>query len=167
MTWSIPSNAVPGTAIPASTTNAILADLSLIGGAWATYTPTLNNITLGNGTLAGRYMGAGKLVTFSVSLTFGSTTAVSGSNSTMTLPVTPKAGNWVSTDCGAWDSSANSWMPVAIITAAAGGGASTTTFLIKTWPGTAGTNLVTISSTVPFTWATGDVLTISGTYEAA
>jgi hypothetical protein len=142
-------------------------DLNVIGNAWTPYTPTLSNLTLGNGTISGRYMGAGKFTTFSVSLTFGSTTSITGSNSTMTLPVTAKAGNWISTDCAGYDTSANQWYPLAIVTAGASGGASTTAFLIKLWPTTAGNNIATITSSTPFTWATGDIITVTATYEAA
>lgn len=55
---------------------------SLIGSgtAWASWTPTWTNITVGNGTLVAKYGQFGKLVFFRLHLTFGSTTAVSGNS---------------------------------------------------------------------------------------
>jgi hypothetical protein len=138
-----------------------------IQAAWTSYTPTLTNITLGNGTRTGRYLQIGKTIDFQVKITFGSTTSITATNANITLPVTAQAGNWVSTDAGGYDDSANLWYPLAIMTAAGGGGASTTAFIIKTWPNPAGANLVTINATVPFTWITNDILVASGRYEAA
>jgi hypothetical protein len=46
-------------------------------GIWQDYTPTLTNVTLGNGTITGRYMSVGDLVRGVVRLAFGSTTSVS------------------------------------------------------------------------------------------
>lgn len=168
MAWSSVTTPVTGT--PASSSAfgiPVAGNMAILGGAWSTYTPTLTNITLGNGTLAGRYRAVGKTVDFLITLTFGSTTSITGSNSKMTLPVTALSGNWTSGDCAGYDTSANQWFPLCIFTAAAGGGASTADFLIKTYNTSAGSNAVTISSSAPFTWATGDVLTIRGKYEAA
>ena len=52
---------------------------------WVSYTTTLTNITLGNGSLTARYQRIGKTVIGWFSLGFGSTTAVTGSAS-FTLP---------------------------------------------------------------------------------
>lgn len=49
-----------------------------IQAAWDAYTPTLTNITLGNGTVAGRYLRVGKTVDVAITLTVGSTTSASG-----------------------------------------------------------------------------------------
>lgn len=50
------------------------------------YTPSPSNLTLGNGTLTGRYMKIGMLVHYRISMVFGTTTSVSGIFS-FTLPI--------------------------------------------------------------------------------
>lgn len=47
-------------------------------GAWAAYTPTLGNVTIGNGTISGRYRRDGDTVFYRIKLTIGSTTSVTG-----------------------------------------------------------------------------------------
>lgn len=44
-----------------------------------TYTPTLTGITLGNGTISASYTKSGNLIFDDITITFGSTTAVTGS----------------------------------------------------------------------------------------
>jgi hypothetical protein len=55
--------------------------------AWTAYTPTLTNITLGNGGLNFVYAQLGKTVQVRGSLTFGSTTSITGTM-LIGLPVT-------------------------------------------------------------------------------
>lgn len=55
------------------------------------YTPTLTNVTLGNGAIAGIYQRLGSYVVFGVHLSFGSTTSVSGLIG-ISLPFTAAAG---------------------------------------------------------------------------
>lgn len=52
-----------------------------------TYTPTLTNITIGNGTTTAAYARATKWIDFRVRILFGSTTTIGGSV-TISLPVT-------------------------------------------------------------------------------
>lgn len=54
---------------------------------WLSYTPTVVNITVGNGTLTGRYIQIGKTVFGRVEFTLGSTSAV-GTSPTFSIPVT-------------------------------------------------------------------------------
>jgi hypothetical protein len=53
--------------------------------AWTSYTPTLVNITLGNGTLTGRFCQVGKTLHLRVEVLWGSTTSASGAV-TISLP---------------------------------------------------------------------------------
>jgi len=48
------------------------------GGEWVSYTPAINGITIGNGTVAGLYNRVGDLVTVSVRVALGSTSSVTG-----------------------------------------------------------------------------------------
>lgn len=60
------------------------------GWAWASYTPTFANFTLGNGTLSAAYTQTGKTVHARGHVVLG-TTSVMGTGPTMTGPVTPSA----------------------------------------------------------------------------
>ncbi len=55
--------------------------------SWVDFTPTLTNVTLGNGTLSARYTQSGKTVSFVERLVAGSTTAITGTVK-LGLPVT-------------------------------------------------------------------------------
>jgi hypothetical protein len=56
------------------------------GGTWVSYTPTLTNLTLGNGTLTSFYNNDGKTVNYAWYIKWGSTTSGSG-NFTISIPV--------------------------------------------------------------------------------
>lgn len=63
---------------------------------WVSYTPTLTNITLGNGNVIAEYNQQGDEVAVSIILNFGSTTALTGVPA-FSFPVTPRNNNmrWV------------------------------------------------------------------------
>lgn len=137
--------------------------LSHTGGAWNTYTPTLTNISLGNGTLSGKYFRAGRFIKFKLKLTFGSTTSVSG-HMTVGLPVAYAEDVDVPEFAALlYDASASLQrfpgrvMAITTTTVAVNAVKSDGTYLVET----------VTSSTVPFTWTTSDFLIVSGTYEAA
>lgn len=50
----------------------------MISGSWENYTPATTNVTVGNGTLLGRYMHVGSLLHCEILLLWGSTTAFTG-----------------------------------------------------------------------------------------
>jgi hypothetical protein len=128
-------------------------------GAWQSWAPTLGGGWLnGNGVWDAKYVQIGKTVHIRGSFTLGSSTT-KGSGVTFTLPVAPGGiaiGTMTSNRC-AGTSGQLMWN------------------LIETNVGvmyavnTAGTYMVRagITATVPATWATGDILTIGMTYEAA
>ena len=126
-------------------------------GSWTAYTPTTTGITLGNGTVTGRWTG-GKTIDFQCTFTFGSTSAVTASP-TFTLPFTALNANWAGSLSTIFDTSASNYYPVIGIAD------TTARVLCRVLPGTAGINYAAISSTNPMPWATGDVLTIQGRYE--
>lgn len=49
-----------------------------VGGAWTAYTPTITNLTLGNGTRVARYLKKGKTLKLRIDLIGGSTSSASG-----------------------------------------------------------------------------------------
>lgn len=61
-------------------------------GEWVSYTPTLTNVTLGNGSVIGEYCQQGDIVDVSCLLTFGSTTVLT-STPGFSPPVSPKNAN--------------------------------------------------------------------------
>lgn len=88
-----------------SATGIVLDATSTIGGvsgttlaadhaAWGTYTPvwaaTTTSPTLGNGTIAGRFLQIGKTVHFSIKITIGSTTTLGSGNYQFGLPAAPR-----------------------------------------------------------------------------
>lgn len=134
-------------------------------GAWASWTPTWTNLTVGNGTVVARYDQLGKTVHCRLSLVFGSTTAITG-GVIFSLPVTRAAYGGT-----------NGITPLGTATLFDTPGAaylgtvqnlSTTTARIRAL-NAAGTYLSTdtLSATVPFTWAVGDEIAAEFVYEAA
>jgi hypothetical protein len=126
---------------------------------WTSFTPTLNNWTLGNGTVVGKYQQIGKTVNLFFKFTFGSTSSL-GTFPNFALPL--NAANTLGQnaminlqDAGTADNAGNVYLATNGV-----------------YPGalnTAGTyvSVVPISATVPFTWTTNDTITIQFTYEAA
>ena len=159
MAWNVPSIFTAVSVLTAAQLNQIRDSLKAIGDPWTAFTPTMTNVTLGNGTLAATYMQAGKFVQFRIKVTFGSTTAITGSP-TFTLPVTAVGTRVVGGLVLMYNSSAASGNQYKV------GGAfnsNTTTLLIRDDAS------AVIGATAPFgeAWATGDELIITGDYEAA
>ena len=140
-----------------------------LGAAWASWTPTLTaafgSWTLGNGTLDCKYIQIGKTVHYRFSFTFGSTSAMPIVQPRFSLPVT------AATYGGA------SGTPIGLVHIEDSGTGNfvgmvemfSTTVAIPFYQALSGTNISVgnISTTAPMTWATGDQLNCSGTYEAA
>jgi hypothetical protein len=127
-------------------------------GTWTTWTPALTNLTKGNGTETARYVKIGTIVHFYYQLVFGSTTSVSG-RMVIQLPVNNSFGK-ILVPVHFEDAGVALYYGFAVLNAN-----NINVDVINT----AGTNAVQSFSgaTNPFTWATGDVLTIAGAYEVA
>lgn len=130
--------------------------------AWQTWTPTFANLS--GGTLNySKYIQIGKTVHFRLKYTLAG--AGMGTSPTFTLPVAansetatvadPVLSQVTLRDAG----SSTSYLGIARPT-------SSTIWLLANIEATNNT-AGTITSTVPFTWATTDVVVVSGTYEAA
>lgn len=129
-------------------------------GTWTTWSPTLGNLTLGNGSVLARYAQIGKVIHYRFAFTLGSTSAV-GTNPTFTLPVAEVAGYVADA-------------PLGEVTLRDDGTAvrngyvrwsSSGVAMVISWD--TNNQQASITSTVPFTWATNDVMSCVGTYEAA
>lgn len=140
-----------------SVTDTILQAFNKIAGlidndAWVSYTPSLSGITLGNGTLTGSYKKIGRTVFYRVSLTFGSTTSITGAV-------------YIGTPTTIVGSAAQPLAEVFLLDANVGyysgrqfgNGA----VLYMSNP------VIAITATNPFTWTTSDAIIIKGFYESS
>lgn len=160
MAWTSPRTWLAGEDPPAATYNTHIRDnFKALGDAWTPYTPVWTTSgtapSLGNGTLTGAFVSAGKYTTFRLRLLAGSTTTFGTGDFRFTYPVA--AGNAANPDLSGYVLRTG---PVyrGIIGVAFG----TSSFRMI---GSAGDALVT--GTSPLTFANGDDLNIGGTYEAA
>lgn len=157
-TWSA------GETVTAALMNSDVRDpLAAVAGAWTSYTPTLTGFTPGNGTASGAYLRVGKLVIFRAKFVFGSTSAGASATPFLTLPVTAATAEYGGFLSGVFYNTSGSQTYLAVCRRA--GTTSSVGFSI---PGTSGVATAP-TATTPFgeAWATGDIIEVSGTYEAA
>jgi hypothetical protein len=130
-------------------------------GVWTSYTPTYLNLTPGNGTVTARYRQVGKTVEVSYRLLWGSTTSC-GNYPIFSYPVTPANNNNVIVGNAAlFETGVGTWLGLVFCDAANG--------LLTQIQYTGGTWLVdgVLGAATPTTWTTGDIWTMTATYEAA
>lgn len=140
--------------------------MNQIGAAWETWTPTLTGMSIGNGTVTGRYGRIGKNIFCKLDIIFGSTTTMTGPLD-ISPPFTAQSNygflGEISGSVLCRDVSANQYYVMNLIVI------STTTFrvtrLIQNGPTEVG--IGDISATTPMTWAVGDFITMQFMYEAA
>lgn len=130
-------------------------------GAWTAFTPTWtgasSNPAIGNGSLQGAYKQTGRIMNFRMSMIAGSTTTFGSGAWSFALPSAfPVLGNTCASAFAEDSSTSNryggaAWLEPSVDT------------VYRIALGSGGN--VGVSSTVPFTWATGDVLLITGAYE--
>ncbi len=155
MAWVNPRTWVSGETVTAALMNTIRDALKAIGDPWTVYTGGDTAVTVGNGTLTKRYMQAGKSIDYSIELTFGSTTAFSAAPR-FGLPATPR----IATQGVALGQS--------FLNDASGGSRLWHAAWIATNSGITplDDSFAGVNATTPWTWATGDELIITGSYEA-
>jgi hypothetical protein len=129
-------------------------------GGWTSFTPTLINLTLGNGTLSAKYCQIGKTVHYAGRIAFGSTTSVTGSPMAAALPITSNSYNSLYGVCQFLDTGVNYLNGITSL----GGGS--VAFGVQNTAGTYSTFAFT-SSTIPFTWTTSDEIVWYTIYEVA
>ena len=126
------------------------------GTDWAAFTPSLGNVTVGNGTSAGRWrLIDSKTLVFRTIFTLGSTSAITG-NVSVGLPsgLTAETGTLQRAGCRVYDSSATA--------AYAGWGTVNSNNVATLIVTTGGTD---VNATTPVTFATGDTISVWGTLE--
>lgn len=132
---------------------------------WAAFTPTWTNLTVGNGTTTARYVQNGKTVDFWVKFTLGSTSSV-GTEPSMNFPVAAQsneAGQCANLLYIYEDSGLSRYQGIVDpIT-----NSSTTFRLCALNVSSTYATSTQITSSIPFSWGSGDSIYISGSYEAA
>jgi hypothetical protein len=129
-------------------------------GAWTSYTPTITGLTLGNGSMSAKYALVGKTLFFSVVFALGSTSAV-GTSPTFGFPsgISPSTGNNGPLGIGASNSIGGTrysfWLFLS------------DDVIVPRVLNASGTYVThgSITATVPFTWATGNSMLLSGRTE--
>lgn len=130
-----------------------------ISGSWEAYTPATTNITVGNGTLLGRFMHIGSILHCEILLIWGSTTAFTGGIGFGTPPgyklrVPPEASSIMRAGLGTWMgrvSGTNSLQKGRINRRETGVG-------IDMEPRTNDVPAAVITATTPATWQNGNKL---------
>lgn len=147
----------------------IAASKLAFGGTWSSWTPSWTNLTIGNATVSGTYIQIGKTVIFYLHVVLGSTSSVSTSPF-FSLPVNSST-NYITTSnnfniIGNGQYFAAATGPyIGYVAIDATGGANNGRLLCVS-SGTP-TTYAALTATVPNTWTTGNIINISGTYQAA
>ena len=130
--------------------------------AWTTYTPTLTNMTLGNGTVTAKYAKLGKIVHLRITFVLGSTSTM-GTGPTFSLPPSLTVESGQSYPNGT----------LSILDSGTAGYVGTIEIVstnLQCWIlSTSGAypQFANITSTVPMTWTTSDSLSVTAIYEVA
>jgi len=158
-TWQdYPNTSTPITAASLNNIETFLASISTAGDAWTAYTPTLTNCT--SPITAARYSQVGKTVSLYVVLTLTGA-QVSGLVG-ISLPVTAARVGAGELQAVVQDASPATLLPCF----AWMGTTSRADVYAHNASGTYATATAT-SSSIPITFASGDVIYLAGTYEAA
>lgn len=130
------------------------------GTGWVAYTPTLTGMSLGDGTILGKWCRIGDTVHYKVNITWGSTTTFTSGPTWVSLPTPPKdAYNATGSDAVFLDTGSNAERAIAYPTSGGMG-----------FYGEAPSSpnrLAIPTASFPFTWAATDRIEVGGTYEAA
>lgn len=140
------------------------ADMNAIG-SWQDYTPTLTNLSVGNGTLFADYAQVNELVFWRVQLIFGSTTSISG-NVSIDFPTPADLTHFgaIGGQCYFDDATGADYVGglVRVNTSKASVSAFNTS---STYLSASTADIV--DATTPFTWTTNDRLVIEDWYKPA
>lgn len=136
---------------------------ALTGSNWSAWTPTWTGLTIGNATVEARYSNIGKVVSFELRVVFGTTTALTTTTTQFTLPATAATGVARRQFNGFWvtyGGAAN--VPIVADTIS-----SATAATVYWRDSLTSISAFNSSTTSGFYWGSGNVILISGTYEAA
>jgi hypothetical protein len=137
-------------------------------GTWASWTPSWSAaLTVGNGTTTARYVQNGKVVNFYLYFVWGSTTSITNAGLTVSWPVAPAsttAAYMATLSVALRDVSHGNFLGTNSFTE------NTTSTIRLNTTNVVGLNVETdrnLSTNLPWTWTTGDIISVSGTYEVA
>ena len=167
MAWTTPATATAGsTALTAAFWNEQVRDNFVeqfpLGVTVTDFVPTLSGgWALGNATYTAKYWRVGKMVTFFVNITIGSTTT-KGTSLLVAAPVTAAASDAFNGVVALFEDVGSAYIPAFVVPGDTtkfelGAGNATASYLA--WNN--------VTATVPFTWVTGDKIRCGGTYLAA
>jgi len=127
-------------------------------GAWTSYTPSLTNMTLGNGTVSAKWRQIGKMVDVFFYFTLGSTSSI-GTGPQFSLPVTG-LNDSIIYNAYFQDAGTNTYLGNLNLQ-------TTTATLFCANVGSTYPTYSTVTATVPFTWTTNDFVKALFSYEVA
>lgn len=162
MAWTAPKTWSTNDILTTSDMNTYVRDNELAIGTWSSYTPTwtavTTNPTIGNGTITGRYTATTDWVELWIALVMGSTTTYGVGSYFVSLPFAAVGTFEQFMDASLYNNGISRHRGVPFMT----GGASVFGIYEPTaWGGAAP---LVWDSTHPFTFGTGDVVTIFGRY---
>lgn len=162
-TWAdLPSETTPLSASRLQYIEDGIAEL----GEWTTYTPTFGNVSLTGATVTGRYTQVGKTVVGLARITTGTAAPVSG-NITLTPPVSINTSNFAGVSVVGVVTYRDTSSGLTVPGFALYSTTSSISLRVSDHSTTYGSITNTTSSTIPFTWASGDIIDVEFTYEAA
>jgi hypothetical protein len=150
---------IDGTFNGTVTDNSGFADLNMVTHARRAYTPALTAAggapAVGNGTIIGDFSRAGSMIHFSIEFTIGSTTNLGTGEIRLSLPLAPPAGinQVVAGHCTDASAFGDSYNLIGVL--------SPTLGYLSMRSNAAGV----VSATSPITFAAGDVIRVSGSYQ--
>lgn len=159
----VPNSVSVGSPIAAAQWNLMVANFSLMN--WQTYTATIGATTtaptVGAGSILGRYAQVGHTVHVKFDVTFGSGMTAGSGGYLFGLPLTASTADVLFGHGRLFDSSSGNGALV-------GANLSTSTSVGLQYAATTPTGtLSTVGAAAPWVWASGDLINISLTYEAA
>lgn len=138
-------------------------------GTYTAFTPSIGGLTIGDGTVTSQYCRVNNFVHYFGRIVVGSTSAFTGGSFTITFPVNLDSA--IATATGS-QLGPVSFRDISLATTYIGSGrtgaSSATLFFVEVFNAsvTYATGL-NVTSTVPMTWATGDILSWNIYYKAA
>jgi hypothetical protein len=160
MSWTPPSLPA-GHKVTGAELAQITAQIVALSVDWSDWVPTFTNFTQGNAGVSARYIQVGKKVTFNIKVTLG-TTSTMGSLPRFSLPVTGASQYGAFTglfgDCYLQDTGTQDFRGAARWQ-------STSALELVYYP--SGGAAASVAATAPHVWASTDLFSVTGTYEAA
>lgn len=147
--------------VAANTADILTIEGQLSAVSWSSWTPSYTNLTVGNGTVLARYRVDGRTMHLTWQFTLGSTSSV-GSNPKIGVPsgytIYDNGVNQTRVVLAAacYDSSAATWRSGVSVAGDSTDDVLSTRIIFDT---------TAVTATTPFTWATGDILMFTGSFE--